>query len=110
MRYELSDYEWTAIMPMPPNKPRGVRRVNDRRVLNESLPASRERGRTFRRSETARTRFASALICIAHRTWSNGSSTRSSNVGVSRPNMTSSQPIIWHRSNPHQSKFGYVLM
>jgi transposase len=34
MRYELSDYEWTAIKPMMPNKPRGVRRVNDRRVLN----------------------------------------------------------------------------
>jgi len=27
MRYELSDYEWTAIKPMLPNKPRGVRRV-----------------------------------------------------------------------------------
>jgi transposase len=34
MRYELSDYEWTAIKPMLPNKPRGIRRVNDRRVLN----------------------------------------------------------------------------
>jgi transposase len=34
MRYELADYEWTAIKPMLPNKPRGVRRVNDRRVLN----------------------------------------------------------------------------
>ena len=34
MRYELTDYEWTAIKPMLPNKPRGVPRVNDRRVLN----------------------------------------------------------------------------
>jgi transposase len=34
MRYELSGYEWTAITPMLPNKPRGVRCVNDRRVLN----------------------------------------------------------------------------
>jgi transposase len=24
MRYELTDYEWTAIRPMLPNKPRGV--------------------------------------------------------------------------------------
>jgi len=24
MRYELSDYEWTAIKPMLPNKPRGA--------------------------------------------------------------------------------------
>lgn len=34
MRYELTDYEWAAIKPMLPNKPRGVPRVNDRRVLN----------------------------------------------------------------------------
>ncbi|UGY20136.1 IS5 family transposase [Bradyrhizobium septentrionale] len=34
MRYELADYEWTAIRPMLPNKPRGVPRVNDCRVLN----------------------------------------------------------------------------
>jgi transposase len=34
MRYELSDYEWTAIKPMLPNKPHGVRRVSDCRVLN----------------------------------------------------------------------------
>ena len=34
MRYELSDDEWTAIEPMLPNKPRGVPRVNDRRILN----------------------------------------------------------------------------
>ena len=34
MRYELSNEEWIAIKPMLPNKPRGVPRVNDRRVLN----------------------------------------------------------------------------
>jgi transposase len=34
MRYELADYEWAAIKPMLRNKPRGVPRVNDRRVLN----------------------------------------------------------------------------
>jgi transposase len=32
VRYELSDFEWTATKPMLPT--RGVRRVNDRRVLN----------------------------------------------------------------------------
>jgi transposase len=26
MRYALTDYEWTAIKPMLPNKPRGVPR------------------------------------------------------------------------------------
>src|ERR1700681_3317485 len=34
MPYELTDNEWVAIKPMLPNKPRGVPRVNDRRVLN----------------------------------------------------------------------------
>jgi len=32
--YELTDEEWFAIKPMLPNKPRGVPRVKDRRVLN----------------------------------------------------------------------------
>ena len=34
MRYELTDYEWAAVRLFLPNKPRGVPRVNDRRVLN----------------------------------------------------------------------------
>ena len=34
MRYELSNYEWGVINPMLPNKPRGVPRVDDRRILN----------------------------------------------------------------------------
>ena len=34
MHYELTDHEWTSIRPMLPNKPRGVPRMNDRRVLN----------------------------------------------------------------------------
>jgi transposase len=34
MRYELTDREWAAIRPMLPNKPRGIPRVNDRRVLS----------------------------------------------------------------------------
>jgi transposase len=33
-RYELTDFEWKAILPHLPNKPRGVPRVDDRRVLN----------------------------------------------------------------------------
>ena len=34
MRYELSDYEWSVIKPMLPNRPRGIPRVDDRRILN----------------------------------------------------------------------------
>ena len=33
-RYELSDFEWSIIAPLLPNKSRGVARVDDRRVLN----------------------------------------------------------------------------
>ncbi|WP_423828216.1 IS5 family transposase [Sphingomonas oleivorans] len=33
-RYDLTDFEWRAIEPLLPNKPRGVSRVDDRRVLN----------------------------------------------------------------------------
>ena len=39
-----------------------------------------------------------------------GSKRRSSNVGVSRPDTTSSQPTIWSSSNSHQSESGYALM
>jgi transposase len=34
MRYELTDFEGTAIRPFLPHKPRGVPRADDRRVLN----------------------------------------------------------------------------
>ena len=33
-RFDLSDFEWSVIQPLLPNKPRGVPRVDDRRVLN----------------------------------------------------------------------------
>jgi transposase len=34
MRYELSDYEWSVIRPMLPNKPRGIPRMDDCHILN----------------------------------------------------------------------------
>ena len=33
-RFDLSDSEWAIIQPLLPNKPRGVPRVDDRRVVN----------------------------------------------------------------------------
>ena len=33
-RFELTDDEWLVIEPLLPNKPRGVARVDDRRVIN----------------------------------------------------------------------------
>jgi hypothetical protein len=34
IRHGLADCKWDAIKPMPPNKPRGIPRVNNRHVLN----------------------------------------------------------------------------
>ena len=36
-RHDLSDAEWAVIQPVFPNKPRGVPRVDERRVINGSL-------------------------------------------------------------------------
>jgi len=33
-QYDLTDFEWRVIEPLLPNKPRGVPRVDDRRLLN----------------------------------------------------------------------------
>ena len=33
-RYDLSEAEWRLVEPLLPNNPRGVARVDDRRVLN----------------------------------------------------------------------------
>lgn len=32
--HELTDFEWKTLLPLLPNKPRGVPRVDDRGVLN----------------------------------------------------------------------------
>ncbi len=32
--YEVTEFEWSIIVPLLPNKPRGVPRLDDRRMLN----------------------------------------------------------------------------
>ena len=51
-RYELTDFEWSIIQPLLPNKPRGVPRVDDRKVLNGIYWRLR-RGRPGRTSRSA---------------------------------------------------------
>jgi len=38
-RFDLTDFEWSVIRLLLPNKPRGVPRVDDRRVLNGNFGA-----------------------------------------------------------------------
>ena len=33
-RFDLADFEWSVIQPLLPQKSRGIKRVDDRRVLN----------------------------------------------------------------------------
>src|SRR5262245_47862659 len=74
MRYELTDHEWTAIKPMLPNKPRGVPRVNDRRVLNGIfwVPRPGAPGRDLPATlagciAAPELRYASSVRCLAGR-------------------------------------------
>ena len=45
-RYEMSDFEWSIIQPLLPNKPRGVPRADDLKVINgiEVAPGFRTAG------------------------------------------------------------------
>jgi hypothetical protein len=63
-RYELSDYESSIKAPLLPNKPRGVERADDRKVLTAFGDwAPVRRGPTFP-SATARRRLATIMSAI----------------------------------------------
>ena len=63
-RYELTEFEWKAVQPLLPNKPRGVPRVDDRRVLNGIFWMLRlaRRGRICRSAMVLRPRSTTASI------------------------------------------------
>jgi transposase len=50
-QYDLTDFEWRVIEPLLPNKPRGVPRVDDRRVLNGSIRVRLRLGQRFRKTD-----------------------------------------------------------
>jgi hypothetical protein len=60
MRYEISKFEWVAIKPMLPNKPRGVPRVNDRR-LSVHAPSRSTAIRSLSEGLCCKSRFALVL-------------------------------------------------
>jgi hypothetical protein len=45
-RFDFTDFEWSVIQPLSPNEPRGVPRVDDRRVLNGIFWRYRSRRRS----------------------------------------------------------------
>jgi hypothetical protein len=53
-RFDLTDFEWSVIQPLLPNKPRGVPRVDDRRVLNGIVLAAAHRRALGRHSGALR--------------------------------------------------------
>jgi transposase len=69
MRYALKDYEWRVLQPMLPNKPRGVPRVDDRRILNGIFWVLRSGapGAIYRRAADSRARRPAPC-----RRWFNG--------------------------------------
>src|SRR5437667_1744246 len=62
--YELTDFEWDVIAPLLPNKPRGVPRVDDRRILNGIFWVLRSGapGAIFRRALVPRTTCYNRLV------------------------------------------------
>ena len=99
MRYELPDGKRAAIKPMLPNKPRGVPRVNDRRVLNGIFG--------ILRSETPLRDLPAAFAPAIELS---GSSTGSSNLVGSRRVTTNLPPTTSPSSNSLQSGYGSALM
>ena len=64
-RYELTEFERKVVQPLLPNKPRGVPRVDDRRVLNDIFwpPAIMRRWRRVCRP-FSRTNVPTDEICV----------------------------------------------
>ena len=53
-RFDLTDFEWSVIQPLLPNKSRGVPRVDDRRVLERDFLAAADRRALGRHSGALR--------------------------------------------------------
>jgi transposase len=67
MRYELSEYEWSGINPMLPNKPRGVPRLrrSSRAQWHLVGPAFGSRGAICRRTMDILATIASLDTCTS---------------------------------------------
>src|SRR5262245_55305484 len=79
-------------------------------IGSESLFASTAPGRISHQKEVGQRRYASFRIFTGLATWSSGSSTRSSTVGVWQRASTNSQPTTSHSSSLHPYACGYALV
>src|SRR5262245_25837267 len=79
-------------------------------IGSEPLFANTAPGRISHQKEVGQRRFASVRIFTGLTTWSSGSSTKSSTVGVRQRATTSSQPTTSHSSGLHPYACGYALM
>src|SRR5262249_24031096 len=77
---------------------------------SETLFASTAPGQISHRREIGQRNCASVRIFTGPEIWSNGSSTRSSTVGVWQPATTSSRPTTSHSSSLRQYGCGCALM
>jgi hypothetical protein len=77
---------------------------------SEPLFASTVPGRVSHQKEIGQRRYASVRIFTGLATWSSGSSTRSSTVGVWQHATTSSRPTTSHSSSLHPYGCGCALM
>jgi len=90
MRYELTDFEWATIRSFLPNEPRGIPRVDDRRVLNGVFLALAPYLYGAQLDRTVLQQDQAMSACCD-------------------PIRQSSRPTIWLSSNSHQFEFGCVL-
>src|SRR5262245_51030489 len=77
---------------------------------SNALFASVAHGPISHQREIEQKRYASVRIFTVLATWSSGSSTRSSTVGVWQPATTSSEPTTSHSSSLHPYGCGCALM
>src|SRR5260370_1918166 len=79
-------------------------------IGSEPLFASTARGRISHQKEIGQRRSASVRIFTGLATWSSGSSTRLSTVGVWQRATTSLRPTTSHSSSFHPYPYGCALM
>jgi hypothetical protein len=89
---------------------RSFQSVRERHGLDQGARTpARSIGKDSAETKSQRPDLLHCVPCIVREISWNGSSTRSTTVGGSRPDTTNSPPTIWRSSSSHPSAFGYAL-